>query len=110
MRRFKKGSRNSRLMHASRPVSDWRGELNLPYPGKRVEVLTQIANGREGKDRTNDKEEDEASCREEKAVISEVAPHRLGQPDHADKSPRKTGERSRGIVLRGSCTSVYLTG
>lgn len=73
--------------------------------------LTQIVNGRGDKDRTNDKEVDEASRRGKGCNFrggTAVAMHRLGQPDHDELC--KTGERSRGIVLRGSYTSVHLTG
>lgn len=93
----------------------WRNELNLPYPGKRVEpragFLRKSVNGRGEEDRRNDKEEDEASCQGKGCNFrggTAVAMHRLGQPDH-DKL-RKTGERIPGHRTPRILHELYLTG
>lgn len=116
MRRFKKGSRNSRLTLNACIESNigLAGRVQSSVSGKacRGSYANRNRSRVEEKDRMNDKEEDKVSCRGKGCNFrggTVMATHRLGQLDH-DKSPRETGERSRGIVLRESYTSVYLTG
>jgi len=74
-------------------------------------VLTQIVNGREGEDQTDDKEEDEASRRRKGSNFRggiAVAMHRLGQLDR-DKlrtvrnGGEKPGHRTPRMYLTRAC-------